>query len=60
VRESLISLGISREAFDDALLALEEQFRIDLKVANDPERLTDRQHGIEVPNRGLLYFVVLR
>jgi hypothetical protein len=60
LRESLSHLGMPRDAFDDAMLALEEEYLLDLKVANDPSRLADRDAGIETQDRGLLYFVVLR
>ncbi len=60
LRESLSPLGMPRDAFDDAMLALEEEYLLDLKVANDPSRLADREAGIETQDRGLLYFVVLR
>ena len=60
LRESLSHLGMPRDAFDDAMLALEEEYLLDLKVANDPSRLADREAGIETQDRGLLYFVVLR
>lgn len=60
LREALTSVAMSRDAFDDALLALEEQFVIDLKVANEPSRLGDPGEGIDTPDRGLLYFVVAR
>jgi len=60
VRDALKGMGLSRGAFDDAVLALEEQYVIDLKVANDPSRLPDADQGIATPDRGLLYFVVAR
>jgi hypothetical protein len=60
LRESLWHLGMPRDTFDDAMLALEEEYLLDLKVANDPSRLADREAGIETQDRGLLYFVVLR
>ncbi len=60
LRESLSHLLMPRDAFDDAMLALEEEYLLDLKVANDPSRLADREAGIETQDRGLLYFVVLR
>lgn len=60
LRDALANVAMSRDAFDDALLALEEQFVIDLKVANEPGRLADPSEGIDTPDRGLLYFVVAR
>lgn len=60
LRTALENVGMSRDAFDDALLALEERFVIDLKVANEPSRLEDPSEGIDTPDRGLLYFVVAR
>jgi hypothetical protein len=60
LRDALANLAMSRDAFDDALLALEEQFLIDLKVANEPSRLADPNEGIDTPDRGLLYFLVAR
>lgn len=60
VRDALRDAGLSRSAFDDAVLALEEQYEIDLKVANDPSRLPDGGGGIDGGPRGLLYFVVTR
>jgi DNA-binding MarR family transcriptional regulator len=60
VRDALQGMGLSRAAFDDAVLALEDQYVIDLKVANDPSRLKDGDLGIATHDRGLLYFVVAR
>lgn len=60
VRDAIDDLNLPRDELDDALLALEEQYVIDLKVANDPARLPDPHQGIDCPNRGLLYFLVVR
>jgi hypothetical protein len=51
--------GATRAQFDAALLALERQFRVDLKIANDARR-PDAAEGIEVPGRGLVYFALAR
>ena len=51
--------GATRAQFDAALLGLERQFRVDLKLANDARR-SDAAEGIEVPGRGLVYFVLAR
>ncbi len=60
LRRALRDTRLHGAAFDDTMLALEEQFVIDLKVANDPHRLDDCDEGIDTPGRGLLYFVVAR
>jgi hypothetical protein len=43
-----------------ALLELEAEYQIDLNVAQSPTLVPDRQHGIERPGRGLLYYVARR
>jgi len=60
LRRRLASLAIDRSALDAALLAAERDYLLDLKVANDPSSVHDASEGIEVPGRGLLYFVVAR
>lgn len=52
--------GLTREAFDAGLIALERAFDIDLKIANDPRTLPGASDGIEVPGRGLIYYAVVR
>jgi hypothetical protein len=49
--------GVSRDRFDSALLALERDLRVDLKIANDPNR-PDAEEGIRVNGRGLVYFAL--
>jgi hypothetical protein len=49
--------GASRTEFDEVLLALEREFRVDLKIANDPRR-PDSSEGIAVPGRGLVFFAL--
>ena len=51
--------GASRTEFDDMLLALEREFRVDLKIANDPRR-PDASEGIAVPGRGLVFFALAK
>ncbi|MFL5441092.1 MAG: hypothetical protein ACJ79W_18180 [Myxococcales bacterium] len=51
--------GASRTEFDDVLLALEREFLVDLKIANDPRR-PDASEGIAVPGRGLVFFALAR
>lgn len=60
VRKALSGLGLSREAFDEALLEQERAFAVDLKAAHDPQSLVDREQGISDTGRGVLYYVVLR
>lgn len=60
VRKALSGLGLSREAFDEALLEQERAFAVDLKTAHDPQSLVDREQGISDTGRGVLYYVVLR
>jgi hypothetical protein len=60
VRKALSGLGLSREAFDEALLEQERAFAVDLKTAHDPQSLVDREQGISDTGRGILYYVVLR
>ena len=49
--------GASREQFDLALLSLERDFKVALKIANDPNR-PDSAEGIRVHGRGLVYFAL--
>jgi hypothetical protein len=51
--------GATREQFDLALLSLERDFRVDLKIANDPTR-PDAAEGIRVQGRGLVYFALAK
>jgi hypothetical protein len=51
--------GASRTEFDEMLLALEREFLVDLKIANDPRR-PDASEGIAVPGRGLVFFAIAR
>jgi hypothetical protein len=45
---------------DHALLELERQYRIDLKIANDPRGVPMPDSGIRLPGRGLAYYAALR
>ncbi len=49
--------GATRAQFDQALLAMERDFRVDLKIADDPRR-PDAPEGIQVPGRGLVYYAL--
>jgi hypothetical protein len=49
--------GATRAQFDQALLAMEREFRVDLKIADDPRR-ADAPEGIQVPGRGLVYYAL--
>jgi hypothetical protein len=49
--------GATRAQFDQALLAMEREFRVDLKIADDPRR-PDAPEGIQVPGRGLVYYAL--
>jgi hypothetical protein len=49
--------GATRAQFDQALLAMERDFRVDLKIADDPRR-ADAPEGIQVPGRGLVYYAL--
>jgi hypothetical protein len=49
--------GATRAQFDQALLAMERDFRVDLKIADDPRR-PDASEGIQVPGRGLVYYAL--
>ncbi|HEX9603653.1 MAG TPA: hypothetical protein VF973_07850, partial [Myxococcales bacterium] len=51
--------GATRAQFDEALLALERSFAVDLKIADDPRR-ADAAEGIHVPGRGLVYYALAR
>ena len=51
--------GATRAQFDQALLAMERDFRVDLKIADDPRR-DDAPEGIQVPGRGLVYYALAR
>lgn len=58
VRRALEPLGLSQETLDAALLKLEKERFLFLKIANDPQGI-DRSQAIFVPGRGLLFFLVL-
>jgi hypothetical protein len=60
VRKALAGLGLSREAFDAALLEHERAFDVDLKAAHDPRDVGEPEQGIPDDGRGLLYYVVRR
>ena len=60
LRKALSGLGLSREAFDEALLEQERAFTVDLKAVHDPQGLVDRDQGISDAGRGILYYVVRR
>jgi hypothetical protein len=45
---------------DRALVDLERQYRIDLKIANDPCAVSCPNSGIRLPGRGLAYYAALR
>jgi hypothetical protein len=49
--------GATRAQFDQALLAMERDFRVDLKIADDARR-ADAPEGIQVPGRGLVYYAL--
>ena len=51
--------GATRAQFDQALLAMEREFRVDLKIADDPRR-DDAPEGIQVPGRGLVYYALAK
>jgi hypothetical protein len=51
--------GATREQFDLALLSLERDFKVDLKIANYPTR-PDAAEGIRVQGRGLVYFALAK
>lgn len=56
-RVVLQQTGATRAQFDQALLAMERDFRVDLKIADDPRR-PDAPEGIQVPGRGLVYYAL--
>lgn len=45
---------------DRSLIDLERQYRIDLKIANDPTTVSAPESGIRLPGRGLAYYVAVR
>jgi hypothetical protein len=45
---------------DHALVELERQYRIDLKIANDPKSIFRPDSGIRLPGRGLAYYAAIR
>ena len=51
--------GATRAQFDRALLAMERDFHVDLKIADDANR-ADAPEGIQVPGRGLVYYALTR
>jgi len=60
LRRELSPLGLTREAFDAALLERQRARTLDLKVANDPSLVDDPDGGIPQEGRGLLYYAVRR
>ena len=56
-RLAAMRTGASREQFDLTLLSLERDFKVDLKIANDPNR-ADAAEGLRVHGRGLVYFAI--
>jgi hypothetical protein len=50
-------IRLTNELVDKYLLELEKKGIIDLGVASDPNRVSNRELGIESIKRGLLYFV---
>jgi hypothetical protein len=60
IRRTLAYLGLDRPAFDAAILEEERAYTVDLKIANDPNRVKEPEGGISIEGRGLLYFAVLR
>ncbi|MBI5535180.1 MAG: hypothetical protein HY898_20805 [Deltaproteobacteria bacterium] len=47
-------------SLDRVLVDLERQYRIDLKIANDPKTVSQPDSGIRLPGRGLAYYAALR
>lgn len=60
VRRTLAYMGLDGQMFNTALLDEERAYTVDLKIANDPNRVKEPEGGIFIEGRGLLYFVVLR
>lgn len=61
LRAALRGRGIADDgAVTAALEQLEQEWRIDLNVAQAPTQVADRAAGIERPGRGLLYYVSRR
>ncbi|MCU0692858.1 MAG: hypothetical protein MUF54_15775 [Polyangiaceae bacterium] len=60
LRDELGRCGLRGREVDRALLALEDQYELDLKIANDPSRVARPGDGLHEPDRGLLYYVVMR
>ncbi len=61
LRVALRGRGIADDgAVTAALEQLEQEWRIDLNVAQSPTAVADRAAGIESPGRGLLYYVSRR
>lgn len=61
LRTALRGRGIADDgAVTAALEQLEQEWRIDLNVAQAPTQVADRAAGIERPGRGLLYYVSRR
>jgi DNA-binding MarR family transcriptional regulator len=62
LRRALRGRGVtaSDAAVNAALEELEQDFVIDLSIAQSPTTVPDRAAGIERPGRGLVYYVVRR
>jgi hypothetical protein len=45
---------------NQSLIELERQYRIDLKIANDPATVPAPESGLRLPGRGLAYYVAVR
>ncbi len=60
LRRALAPHGFAPTAVDGALEALEQDFVIDLNVAQAPTQVSESAAGILRPGRGLLYYVARR
>jgi hypothetical protein len=61
LRCELLARGFrERREVDAELLAMQSDFTVDLLAAQSPSTTPDRSAGIEMPGRGLLYYVVIR
>ena len=52
--------SLNRITFQKILLQLENDRKVDLNIANDPSQVRFQESGINVPNRGLIYYISIR
>lgn len=54
------NVSLNRDIFQKYLLQLENDRKIDLHIANDPLQVRFPESGINIPRRGLIYYLSIR